>query len=102
METTSLLSRFLLSLLLSAVVSACATVSPALNAWEGTGTDDTSACEAPEADRCVVLACDDGECGIFDCADVDPEALARGPLEPSVELARGFRPPFRSPGTSRN
>ena len=80
------------------VLPGCGTTSPSARAWteaEGVGVQE---CEAPEADQCVVLACDgeEGVCGVFGCEDVEPEALA-----PSVEPAR-YRPPLRSPGSSRN
>jgi uncharacterized lipoprotein (TIGR02269 family) len=98
----SIVSHFLLPLLLAALsLSACATPSPALNAWEGTSQDD-AACETPDADQCVVLACDEGVCGFFDCEDVDPEALTLAPLEHSVEFARGFRRPIPAPGSNRS
>jgi uncharacterized lipoprotein (TIGR02269 family) len=64
--------------------------------------DDTPACDDPDADQCIVLACDEGECGIFSCEDVDPEALTRGSQVHDVELAQFYRPPFRGPGTQRN
>jgi len=71
------------------------------------GEDNASAaeCEDPGADQCVVLACEEGECGVFACEDVDPEALTRAPLAHGADLARGFRPPptsFRPPGSQRN
>ncbi|HLM46083.1 MAG TPA: TIGR02269 family lipoprotein [Myxococcaceae bacterium] len=75
------------------LLSACAAISPEVRA------DDPTACEAPSADQCVVLACDEGACGVFDCEDVDPEALTRAPLAHGAELAR-HRPPSstRGPG----
>jgi len=98
--TRSLPSRLVLSLSLAALLAACAPSSPALRVWED---DETIPCEETGADQCVVLACDEGECGIFDCEDVDPEALARVPLAHGAELARNFqRPPYRAPGTQRN
>jgi len=94
-------SRLVLSLSLAALLlAACAPTSPALRAWED---DETILCEDTGADECVVLACDEGECGLFDCEDVDPEALTRAPLAHGAELARNFqRPPYRAPGTQRN
>lgn len=95
--------RSLLSLFLSALLlAACATSSPAVREWERAEHDDASGCEDADADQCVVLACEDGECGIFGCEDVDPEAVARAPLSHGAELARGYRPLFRTPGTQRN
>ncbi len=93
--------RRLLSLLLAALLlAACATSSPAHRAWEGAGPDDTTSCDEPNADQCVVLACDEGECAFFDCEDVDPEALAHVPLAHGAELAQFHRPPSRGPGIS--
>ena len=99
--TRSRPSRLVLSLSLAALLlAACAPASPALRAWED---DETITCEDTGADECVVLACDEGECGLFDCEDVDPEALTRAPLTHGAELARNFqRPPYRAPGTQRN
>ncbi len=92
--------RALLPLFLSALVlAACATSPPAL---EGAEPDDIISCDDADADQCVVLACDEGECAFFDCADVDPEALTQGSLTHGAELARFPRPPFRAPGTQRN
>jgi uncharacterized lipoprotein (TIGR02269 family) len=98
LQPQTLLSLFLLVLLLAA----CATSSPTLGSREGTEADDTTSCDDADADLCVVLACDEGDCAFFDCADVDPEALTQGPLAHGVELARFPRPPFRGPGTQRN
>ena len=93
-------TRALLPLFFSALVlAACATSQPAL---EGAQPDDTISCDDADADQCVVLACDEGECAFFDCADVDPEALTQGPLAHGAELARFPRPPFRAPSTQRN
>ncbi|HEX8437563.1 TIGR02269 family lipoprotein [Archangium sp.] len=78
---------------------ACAT--PSLPTQAGEDTASTAACEEPDADPCVVLVCDEGECGVFDCEAVDPEAMARAPLAYGAELAR-HRPAFRSPGFQRN
>jgi uncharacterized lipoprotein (TIGR02269 family) len=88
--------------LASLLLTACATSSSTSHEWEEVGFEDTTACDEPDADQCVVLACDEGECGVFDCEDVDPEALAQVPQVHDVELARFYRPPFRSPGTHRN
>ncbi|HZH75161.1 MAG TPA: TIGR02269 family lipoprotein [Archangium sp.] len=102
--TRSFPSRPLLTLSLAALLlTACAPSSPSLRAWEEAAPDDTSVCDDTGADQCVVLACDEGECGIFDCEDVDPEALASVPLAHGAELARNYqRPPYRAPGTQRN
>lgn len=93
-----------LSVCLTALVlSGCATSSPATRDRVDEHGDDISGCEAPDADLCVVLACDGeaGACGVFACEDVDPDALAFTSSAPGVELAR-FRPPPRNPGPSRN
>ncbi|HEX8435704.1 TIGR02269 family lipoprotein, partial [Archangium sp.] len=44
---------------------------------------------------------DEGECGVFDCGDVDPEAREGASLAQGVELVR-YRPPMRGPSTQRN
>jgi uncharacterized lipoprotein (TIGR02269 family) len=97
------LPRTLLPLSLAALVlSACATSSPTPLEGEDAAYA-AAACENPDADQCIVLACDEGECGVFSCEDVDPEVVARTPLAHGAELARGSRPPpFRSPGSQRN
>jgi uncharacterized lipoprotein (TIGR02269 family) len=99
--THSRQNRLVLSLSLAALLlAACAPSAPALRTWED---GETSTCEETGADQCVVLACDEGECGLFDCEDLDPEALARVPLAHGAELARNFqRPPYRAPGTQRS
>jgi uncharacterized lipoprotein (TIGR02269 family) len=89
------------------VLSGCGTTSPATRVWEEEAArDDTRACEAPDVDQCVVLACDgeEGTCDIFGCEDVDPEAVVQAPLAHNAELARGgaYRPPGRGPGPLRN
>lgn len=94
--------RWLSLCLSSLLILACAAPIPALRAWEDTEHSNTGSCEAPDADQCVVLACDEGECGIFSCEDVDPEALARAHSEHGVELVRGYRPSFRAPGPHRS
>jgi uncharacterized lipoprotein (TIGR02269 family) len=101
--TRSLPYRALLSLSLALLLlAACATPSPALRAWEEAEHDGATDCDDAEADQCVVLACDEGECGVFGCEDVDPEALAHVPLAHGAELAQFHRPPFRGPSTQRN
>jgi uncharacterized lipoprotein (TIGR02269 family) len=79
------------------LLSACAATSPVRPAWE----DDVTSCDEPSADQCVVLACDEGECGVFGCEDVDLEAISEVSLAHGVELVR-FRAPLRGPGPSRN
>jgi uncharacterized lipoprotein (TIGR02269 family) len=88
--------------LVSLLLTACATSSPIPHAWESAAQDDITACDDSDADTCVVMACDEGECGVFDCEDVNPEELAHMPRGHGTELAQFYRPPFRSPGTQRN
>lgn len=83
------------------VLVACGTASPAVREWEGAEWDDPGACDDPSADRCTVLACDEGECGLFACEDVDTDTLERSPSAHGVEPVLG-RPSFRAPGTYRN
>lgn len=93
------LSHWVLAALL---LSACTRFSPASRVWEEAETGVAATCEDPSSDRCIVLACDEGECGIFDCEDVELEVVAHAPLLHGAELARGHRPLFRSPGLHRN
>ena len=86
----------------SLLLLACSTPSPAVRGWEGAEYSDESSCEAPDADQCVVFACDEGTCGAFSCADVDPDALSRAQTDYDVELTRGYRPSFRAPGPPRS
>lgn len=92
---------------IAVLLSGCGSTSLATTrAWEEAARDDADACEDPDADQCVVLACDGeaGECGVFGCEDIDPEAVVRAPLAHGAELARGgpYRPLVRNPGISRN
>lgn len=100
--TMPLRSLFSLCLYLAALLSGCATSSPAKYAWAEAHGENSGECEAPGTDPCVVLACDgeEGLCGVFACEDVDPDALALASPASGVELAR-FRPPPRNPGSSR-
>ncbi|WP_232293424.1 TIGR02269 family lipoprotein [Stigmatella aurantiaca] len=84
-----------------ALLSAC-TTSPAKGAWENAQQAVSVECDAPNSDQCVLLACDEGECGLFECEDMDPEATSSVALEDSVDPVRGFRAPFRAPGNHRN
>ncbi len=89
------LSRSVPSLALAAMlISGCATSSPALRPWEVAERVDGSTCDTPGADQCIVWACDEGECGVFGCEDVDPEAVASAALSNEVEWARNFRLSF--------
>ncbi|HYO67409.1 MAG TPA: TIGR02269 family lipoprotein [Archangium sp.] len=97
--TRALRPRPLLPLFLAALLLASCATSPSR---EGTRTDEAISCDNADADQCVVLACDEGECAFFGCEDVDPEALTQGSLAHGAELARFPRPPFRAPGTHRN
>ncbi|HYI01124.1 TIGR02269 family lipoprotein [Hyalangium sp.] len=92
--------RVLLSLSVASLLSfACASPSPAIHTGQVIEVADATSCEEPYADQ---FACVEEECGVFSCEDVDPDAVARAPLEHGTEFARGFRPPFRSPGSHRN
>jgi uncharacterized lipoprotein (TIGR02269 family) len=88
------------------LLSGCGSTAPTMLAGADAEWDEALECEEPGADQCIVLACDgeQGECGVFACEDVDPEAMSRASLAHGAELAQGgtFRPPFRTPGTSRN
>jgi uncharacterized lipoprotein (TIGR02269 family) len=84
------------------LASGCAVNSPAVHTWERTELEGAADCEEPDADQCVVLACEQGECGVFSCEDVDPDALAHVGAGYELELARAFRPPFRGSGPHRN
>jgi len=88
-----------LFLLLLSGLSACGAASPALRMVEGSEWDVPGACDEPAADRCLVLACDEGECGLFACEDA--EGFAHAPPRYGVERALS-RPSFRAPGTYRN
>jgi hypothetical protein len=84
------------------LASGCAVNSPAVHTWERTELEGAADCEEPSADQCVVLACEQGECGVFSCEDVDPDALAHVGGGYELELARGFRAPLRGSGPHRN
>jgi uncharacterized lipoprotein (TIGR02269 family) len=84
------------------LLSGCAASSVVVEEWEKTAAGETAECSSPNTDQCIVFACEEGECGVFGCDDVDPEAYAQAANDYEVELARGFRPPFRNPGTQRN
>ncbi|MFP2909756.1 TIGR02269 family lipoprotein [Pyxidicoccus sp. 3LFB2] len=72
------------------LVLACATASM------GEDVERADACAHPDAEQCVALACEGGDCGLFDCADVETGALTSVPH--AVELAQGaYRPPHRPP-----
>ncbi|HZI14905.1 MAG TPA: TIGR02269 family lipoprotein [Myxococcus sp.] len=78
-----------------ALLTACGSSAPALRAWESAG--GTAPCEHEGEDSCVALACDGELCGLFDCEDVEAEAVARSTLGPRVELAQAYRAPWRPP-----
>ncbi|NMO19186.1 TIGR02269 family lipoprotein [Pyxidicoccus fallax] len=74
----------------------CATSSPEVRAFEE--AERAEACEYADSEQCLVLVCEGGDCGLFDCEDVDTDAVARAPVRPDVELAQGYyRPPYRAP-----
>lgn len=99
-KPSSRLAPLLLGLCALGLIS-CGTTSSTQRMWEDSAWADPVACEDSRADRCVVLACDEGECGLFACEDVDAEGVARTPAASVVEPALG-RPTFRAPGASRN
>lgn len=88
-------------LLASLLLPACANFSSATSARPDAAYA-ASTCDDPAADQCIVLACLEGECGVFGCEDVDPEAVTHAPSAHGVELTRGYRPPVRGPGFNRN
>jgi uncharacterized lipoprotein (TIGR02269 family) len=82
----------LMPLLSALFLYGCAT-SPELRGVED--AERAESCPYSDSEQCVVLACEDGDCGLFDCEDVDTEAMvlhASGGYE--VELARV---PYRAP-----
>jgi uncharacterized lipoprotein (TIGR02269 family) len=82
--------------LLVLLLSACATAPHGLRTWEE--SERVERCEYAEEEQCVALACEGGDCGLFDCEDVDAEALEQAPAQYEVELAQGaYRPPHRPP-----
>lgn len=103
--------RFLSSYLLCAsavalVLSGCGTPSLGLREGEEVEWEGASACDDPEADECIVFACDgeEGVCGVFTCEDVDPGAVIGSSAVPPVEwvLGQARRPPMRGPVPFRN
>ncbi len=92
--------------LLVTLLAGCGTPSPVTRAWEDAARTTTSACEAPEADQCVTLACDgeEGLCGVFACEDVAPEPVASTARGQDAEQVReaAFRPPPRGPAPFRH
>ncbi len=78
--------RTCLALLAILLLGACGTPSSVVR------VEETERCEHAAAEQCVALACDGGECGLFDCGDVDQEAVSS-----EMELARGYRAPQRPP-----
>jgi uncharacterized lipoprotein (TIGR02269 family) len=94
-----LISRSLLWLSLSVLLLAgCSSRSPAARAWDHAAHHPSIPCQDPNADQCIVFACDgeEGICGVFGCEDVHREALA--------QLVRGgaYRSPGRGPLRFRN
>jgi hypothetical protein len=89
--------RFPFALLVAVMVllSACGSSSPALRAWEDAG--HTASCEHEGEDSCVAIACDGETCGLFDCEDVESEAVTHAPLGPEIQLAQAYRAPWRPP-----
>ncbi len=77
------------------LVWACATSSPGSIVWED--AERAEPCEYAHVEQCVVLACEGGDCGLFDCEDVDMEALPWTTGKHEVEWVRGYRPSSRPP-----
>uniref|UniRef100_UPI00358DBFBC DUF2380 domain-containing protein n=1 Tax=Stigmatella ashevillensis TaxID=2995309 RepID=UPI00358DBFBC len=73
-----------------------------MGTWETAQQAVPSECDEPRADQCVLFACDEGECGLFGCEDMAPDGAPRVFPGNNVDPARGFRAPFRAPGTHRN
>ncbi|QDE66438.1 hypothetical protein BHS09_05155 [Myxococcus xanthus] len=77
------------------VLCACAATPPAAYVLED--GEHAESCASSDDGHCVVLACDGGLCGIFECGDVDANTVAQSSPAPVVELARTYRPPaFRN------
>ncbi|WP_434346199.1 TIGR02269 family lipoprotein [Myxococcus virescens] len=88
-------SRRAMTLLPLLVLCACAATPPA--AYDLEDGEHAESCASTDDGHCVVLACDGGLCGIFECGDVDANSVAQSSPAPVVELARTYRPPaFRN------
>ncbi|MFP2926644.1 TIGR02269 family lipoprotein [Pyxidicoccus sp. 3LG] len=94
---TTLPRVLLLSPLLAALfLCACASSTPGMHAW--VDAERAEDCGYADEEQCVAVACEGGDCGLFDCEDVDPVALAGASAGLAVEMARGsYRPPHRAP-----
>jgi uncharacterized lipoprotein (TIGR02269 family) len=83
------------------LLSGCGTTSSNLREGEETEWDGASACEDPDADACIVFACDseEGLCGVFACEDVAPGTVLGSSAAPRAEWVVGgaYRPPMRGP-----
>lgn len=95
-----------LALLVTTLVSGCGTSASFVREEEAAAGDGGSACEDPDADECIVFACDGEEelCGVFSCDDVEPGSVIGLSAAPRVEwvLGGGRRPPLRGPAPFRN
>ncbi|WP_426733137.1 SitA6 family polymorphic toxin lipoprotein [Myxococcus faecalis] len=82
---------------------ACGASSSALHTDFPEEVSSDVECEAPDADQCVVFACEGAlaECGLFACDDVDPALSASARRELGVRNVshpyRPVRPPGRLP-----
>lgn len=99
--------RSLLKLSLGVLLmSGCGSHSPATRAWEHAAHHASSPCQDPDADQCIVFACDGEEesCGVFGCEDVHREALSSTSVAHGAQLVRGgaYRSPGRGPLRFRN
>ena len=71
------------------LLAACASTQPALMS-SGEGTATSAGCDAPGDDKCVVLACDEGLCGFFDCGDVLASTSTELDVRPALARPPGL------------
>ncbi|QDE92420.1 hypothetical protein BHS06_27490 [Myxococcus xanthus] len=81
----------LLSGLVSLLLVGCASTAP--GPASPSEPPSSLECERSDEGACVVLACESGTCGLFDCEDVALEEEAQAAFRPV--LAGAFRPPAR-------
>lgn len=82
---------------------ACSTASsPVMREWEAAKWQaDVEGASASSEPRCLVLVCDEGDCGLFRCEDVADDVVTHAPRVGAAEKATGS-PAFRGTGTYRN
>lgn len=61
-------------LLCGLLVTACASTNPTWQRWEAAEAD-VEECDDPGADRCTMLLCGVGACGLYLCEDVKPGSI---------------------------